>query len=192
MEHDSKTYQELCRHAREAKQLESVLQLLEWDEQTKLPHAGGAYRAEQIAHLARLLHEKQTAPQVGQWLDELSSADVAGDPSGDAAAIVRLLKRDYDKKTCLPVALVEELARVRTLAQQTWVEARKSDDFALFSTSATANTRSQTRRGRGLRVRRHTLRSLARRLRAWRHCRGRRPSARPAPRRVDAARTISV
>lgn len=126
------TYENLCNHAREAKRLESILHLVEWDEQTQLPRAGGPYRAEQVALLARQVHRLETAAQVGDWLGELADSELASDPDSDSGAVIRLLRRDYDKKTCLPGDLVEELARIRALGQQTWVQARKNDDFAHF------------------------------------------------------------
>ena len=126
------TYQHLCDQARETKLLETIEGLLDWDERTQLPSAGGAYRADQIAYVAGLVHQKRTAPQVGEWLDELAATELAADPYSDRGAVVRLLKRDYDKKTRLPQALVEELARVSVLGQQTWVEARRDNDFARF------------------------------------------------------------
>ena len=126
------TYQRLCDQARETKLLETIEGLLDWDERTQLPPAGGAYRADQIAYMAGLVHLKRTAPQVGEWLDELAATELTADPFSDSGAVVRLLKRDYDKKTRLPQALVEELARVSVLGQQTWVEARRDNDFAHF------------------------------------------------------------
>ena len=126
------TYQHLCDQARETKLLETIEGLLDWDERTQLPSAGGAYRADQIAYVAGLVHQKRTAPQVGEWLDELAATELAADPYSDSGAVVRLLKRDYDKKTRLPQALVEELARVSVLGQRTWVEARRDNDFARF------------------------------------------------------------
>ncbi len=126
------TYRQLCDQAREAKLLETIEHLLDWDEQTLLPKAGGAYRADQVAHLAGLVHQKRTAPQIGDWLEELGSSELAADPYSDSGAVIRLLKRDYDKKTRLPQALVEELARVSVLGQQTWVEARRDNNFSLF------------------------------------------------------------
>src|SRR5690606_22038409 len=64
-------YDSLCNHAREAAKLASIMGLLEWDERTKMPPAGGEYRAEQISYLAGEIHKKQTAPQVGEWLAAL-------------------------------------------------------------------------------------------------------------------------
>ncbi|MEM8866230.1 MAG: carboxypeptidase M32 [Planctomycetota bacterium] len=125
-------YQSLCQHARETALLASTAGLLQWDEETYLPPAGGEYRAEQCALLARLIHQRQTDPQVGEWLDELADASEAADPHSDIGANVRGLRRDYDKKTKLPESLVAELSRTASLGQQAWKEARTADDFAKF------------------------------------------------------------
>ncbi|MEM9184893.1 MAG: carboxypeptidase M32 [Planctomycetota bacterium] len=125
-------YESLCAHARETALLTSTAGLLQWDEETYLPPAGGAYRAEQCALLAGLIHQRQTDPRVGEWLDELESSGSTSDPRSDAAANVRGLRRDYDKKTKLPPKLVEELSRTASLGQQAWKEARQADDFTLF------------------------------------------------------------
>ena len=126
------TYERLCKHAREAAILNSMQGLLGWDERTKLPPAGGEYRAEQMSHLAGLIHKKQTAPEVGEWLEELVDSPLAADRHSQAGADIVNLKRDYDRKTKLPQALVEELAKLEVLGQQTWVEARKANDYGRF------------------------------------------------------------
>jgi len=126
------TYDLLCKHAREVAILSSTQSLLGWDERTKLPPAGGEYRAEQMSYLAGLIHQKQTSPEVGQWLAELADSELAADPHSDTGADIVNLKRDYDRKTKLPQALVEELARLSVLGQQLWVEARKANDFGRF------------------------------------------------------------
>lgn len=126
------TYDRLCAHQRELALLTSAAELLEWDERTKLPPAGGEYRAEQISFLAGLVHQRRTAPQVGQWLAELADSPLAADPHSDTGAVIRHVRRDYEKKTRLPQALVEELARLAVLGQQTWAEARRENDFGRF------------------------------------------------------------
>ncbi|HVT29070.1 MAG TPA: carboxypeptidase M32, partial [Lacipirellulaceae bacterium] len=126
------TYERLCAHAREVAVLTSTESLLGWDERTKLPSAGAEYRAEQISYLAGLIHKKQTAPEVGEWLAELIDSPLAVDLHSEAGADIVNLKRDYDRKTKLPQALVEELAKLSVLGQQLWVEARKANDFARF------------------------------------------------------------
>jgi carboxypeptidase Taq len=126
------TYDRLCQHAREVAILNSTQSLLGWDERTKLPPGGGGYRAEQMSYLAGLIHKKQTAPEVGEWLAELVASPLAADPHSDTGADIINLKRDYDRKTKLPQALVEELAKLSVLGQQLWVEARKANDFGRF------------------------------------------------------------
>jgi carboxypeptidase Taq len=126
------TYERLCTHTREAAILNSMQGLLGWDERTKLPPAGGEYRAEQMSFLAGLIHKKQTAPEVGEWLAELIDSPLAVDRHSQTGADIINLKRDYDRKTKLPQALVEELAKLSVLGQQLWVEARKANDYARF------------------------------------------------------------
>ena len=126
------TYQLLCDQFQEATLLGTVQQLLEWDERTKMPPAGGAYRADQAAYLAGLVHQKQTDPQIGDWLQQLTESPLAEDPYSDTGCVIRRLQRDYNKKTRLPQTLVEELTRTACEGQQVWAEARSDNDFAKF------------------------------------------------------------
>ncbi len=126
------TYERLCDYTRQTAMFASVESLLNWDERTYMPPEAGAYRAEQITLLTGLVHERNTAPELGQWLGELAASPLADDPASDAGATIRQLKRKYDKSVKLPKTLVEELSRTSVLAQQAWVEARKKDDFAGF------------------------------------------------------------
>jgi carboxypeptidase Taq len=126
------TYENLCAHFREVAVLSSTQSLLAWDERTKLPPAGGEYRAEQMSYLAGLIHQRETAREVGEWLAELADSPLSADPHSDTGADVVNLRRDYERKTKLPQALVEELARLAVLGQQVWAEARKANDFARF------------------------------------------------------------
>jgi carboxypeptidase Taq len=127
------TFDKLCAHARETALLQSVAELLGWDERTKMPPAAGAYRAEQMTYLSSLTHRRHTDPQLGDWLDELAASDLASDPHSDAGATIRQMRREYDKLRKLPQTLVEELTRASVLGQQAWVEARRNDDFATFA-----------------------------------------------------------
>jgi carboxypeptidase Taq len=97
-----------------------------------MPAGGSALRAEQMALLARLLHEGLTAPEVGELLLEIEASDFLGDRTSGKAANVREIRRAYDRAVKLPKELVEELARVTTRAQQVWQNARHANDFASF------------------------------------------------------------
>src|SRR3954465_2238731 len=97
-------YDNLCKHAREVAILNSVQGLLGWDERTKLPPAGGEYRAEQMSYLAGLIHKRQTDTQGGEGLTELTASPLASEPHSEAGADIVNLKRDFDRKTKLPQA----------------------------------------------------------------------------------------
>lgn len=131
-------WRHITAHAREMALLESVDSLLNWDERTMLPSRGGAFRAEQITLVTRLLHERRTDPRYGEQLARLQDAGwetAADDQESERvlqAAALRELRRDYDRHTRLPPRLVEELARTSVLGQQAWVEARRRNDYALF------------------------------------------------------------
>ncbi len=123
-------YDELIRHVRDEALLASCVELLGWDEQTYMPRRGAAHRSRQLAYLTGRLHERVTHPRKGELLAALDGPDHAGDT--DRAANVREIRRQYARQCRLPRRLVEELARVTTLAQAEWEIARRDADFARF------------------------------------------------------------
>lgn len=129
---DYEIYKAVCSRAREMGLIGSIDSLLAWDEQVLLPPAGAEFRAAQATYLAGLLHQKRTDKQYGAWLAQLAESPLAEDPHSDTGANIKHLKRQYDKKTKLSEALVKELARLAVIGQQTWVEARKQNNFPKF------------------------------------------------------------
>lgn len=125
-------YDELVRRVREGAVLASCAELLAWDEDTYMPPRGAEHRGNQMALLAGLVHARATDPRVGELLTELADSPLAADPPSPEAVNVRELRRRYDRLTRLPRRLVEELARVTTLAQHAWAEARRDADFGRF------------------------------------------------------------
>ena len=128
----NEAYGELIRRSKDAGVLRSCAELLGWDERTYMPPAGLAHRAEQMALLARLAHEMATAPAVGELLAAVESSDLVRDRNSVETANVREIRRAYDRAVKLPAALVEEIARVTTQAQQVWQQARRDNNFASF------------------------------------------------------------
>ena len=124
-------------YARETQLLESSLATLEWDQQTYIPVKANDYRSDQIAYIAKLLHERKTSASFGDDLAELTSVAKDQDPHSDAATIARMLNKSYQRQVKLPADLVEALARACSKGQQVWVEARKNDSFADFEPTLT-------------------------------------------------------
>jgi carboxypeptidase Taq len=129
---ETAVYDELVSATKETAMLGAVESLLGWDERTYLPTKAASYRADQQALLSGIIHQHKTAPKIGEAIQTLASSDLASDPNSVVGANIRCLKREYDKKTKVPQELVEALTRATVLGQQSWVEARKNDDFEGF------------------------------------------------------------
>ena len=55
--------------------------MLRWDEAVKMPSGGGAARAESLAELARIAHDRVADERVGDWLGEArEEVEAGGDP----------------------------------------------------------------------------------------------------------------
>lgn len=126
-------YDQLIDRYREARMLESVSSLIGWDERTYMPLKGSAHRAEQMALLAKMLHVKLTEPVLGELLDTVERSSLVAGADSDAAVNVREIRRVYNRAVKVPAALVEELARIVTRAQNVWQEARQRSDFPTFA-----------------------------------------------------------
>jgi carboxypeptidase Taq len=106
--------------------------VLEWDQLTHMPPGGAAARAEQVATLQKTAHTWFTSDEVGQLLEVCRGQASGWDYDSDAASLVRVTSRDYEKARKIPPALVAELARVSALAYAAWTKARAASDFPLF------------------------------------------------------------
>jgi carboxypeptidase Taq len=125
-------YAELIHRTREQSLLASCAELLAWDEDTYMPSAGAEHRSAQLALLAGLQHARATDPGFGDLLAAVEGSPLVADPEGTAAVNVREIRRTFDRQTRLPRELVEELARVASLAERAWAEARRLADFGRF------------------------------------------------------------
>jgi carboxypeptidase Taq len=125
-------YAELLRREKERALINSSAGLLAWDERTCMPRGGASYRAEQLAYLARLAHEMLTDPITGELLSQASELPAAQQANSAEAAVLREIRRLYERAKKLPRSLVEELARATTLGQQAWEQARRNNDYASF------------------------------------------------------------
>lgn len=119
-----------------ARRMTRVSALLQWDQETYLPPAAVEERADQLADLEGIAHERAVDPRIGRLLHLLgsSSENPLGDerlPHGERC-FLRAMRRDYDRKTKLPHSFVVEKARAEGLSQAAWVAARRKNDFSAF------------------------------------------------------------
>ncbi|MCU9848663.1 carboxypeptidase M32 [Defluviimonas sp. WL0024] len=111
---------------RETEALAQIAGRLGWDQETVMPEGAAEQRGEEMAAIEGVLHARRTDPRVGDWLDAAEAPDPAG------ARALELIGRAYRRNAAVPARLASEFARVTSLAQGIWAEARARDDVAHF------------------------------------------------------------
>ncbi len=119
-------YDDLMAFQRITEALSAVAGRTGWDQETVMPRGSAPQRAEEMAALEEVLHARRTDPRLGDWLREAHAADEVAD------ANLRELRRSYERNQKVPARLAAEIARVTSLAQGQWAEARASEDAAAF------------------------------------------------------------
>ncbi|MBW6419536.1 carboxypeptidase M32 [Celeribacter sp. PS-C1] len=122
-------YDELMSYTRETEALGAIMGRLSWDQETMMPRGAAEQRGEEMAALEGVLHARRTDPQIGAWLEAID-ASVLGEVG---LAKLRHIRRSFERNTKVPAKLAAEIARVTSVAQGTWAEARARDDFAHFA-----------------------------------------------------------
>jgi carboxypeptidase Taq len=110
--------------------IQDVASLLVWDQRTTMPPAGVGHRAQHLALLQRIAHQRLTDPEIGRLLDAVDAGSL--DPESDDAGLLRLARRTYDKAVQVPVELRSEMAIASAEANPIWVKAKETSDFQLF------------------------------------------------------------
>ncbi|HET9436740.1 MAG TPA: hypothetical protein VFO64_00945, partial [Gaiellaceae bacterium] len=106
--------------------------VLSWDQKVTMPPGGHPARAEALATISRIAHEKFTDDDIGRLLDRLRPLEESLDYDSDDASLIRVTRRDWEKQRRVPTELKAELTRAAALGNQVWIEARATNDFAKF------------------------------------------------------------
>ncbi len=113
--------------------LHAASALLDWDQQTYMPRNAAEDRASQLASVASVIHEKETAPAYAKHLEE-AEKEVAGfPPDSFESCLVRVLKRNFEKESRVPASLVREMAETSANAHHAWTRAREASDYSQFA-----------------------------------------------------------
>ncbi len=123
-------HDELLARLHEIKDLGAAVSVLSWDQSTYMPSKGAEGRAQQMATLEKLAHERRSAPALGRLLDTLEPEAEQLDYAGDDAALIRVARRDFERATRVPPALVSEIVSHLGLSYNVWTTARPANDFA--------------------------------------------------------------
>lgn len=132
-----KSFSTLLELSKEIHQLQSILSLLHWDQETYMPSGGGVPRSEQIALLSGLIHERKTSRKFKANLEKLISLGsgkikVKG-LSKPHGLMVREWAKDFRRLNKLPASFVKNFSQVTAEATQIWGTAKKENNFKIFA-----------------------------------------------------------
>ncbi|APX90897.1 carboxypeptidase M32 [Brevirhabdus pacifica] len=115
-------------HDRVTGALAQVAGRLGWDQETVMPRGAAAQRGDEMAAMEAVLHARRSDPRLGEWL---AAADTQAAEAQDKG-LLRQIALYHDRACRVPGELASELARVTSLAQGVWAEARAAEDVAAF------------------------------------------------------------
>ncbi len=123
------TLQQFKEYLADISRLSQAAALLSWDLETGCPRAGVAKRAEAMGLLSQEIFSRSVSERMGGFLDTLAATEL----SDDDRALVRVVKRDYDKAKAIPPALVRDLSVTAAQAQPAWEQAKADAAFPAFA-----------------------------------------------------------
>ncbi len=112
--------------------LDRAHSVLGWDQRTNMPRAGAPARADMVATLGGVVHERFTSDEMGRLLDQLRPFEETLEYDSDDASLIRVTRRDWEKQRRVPKELAEAWLREGAKAHAAWLEAREASRFDLF------------------------------------------------------------
>lgn len=114
------------------KSYEESLALLYWDLRTGAPRKGMDVRSEAIGQLSGQMFALSTAPELGEWLTALESADTYVTLNEVQRRLVAETRKDYDRSVKIPPKLYQEYVVLTSQAESMWEVAKANNDYASF------------------------------------------------------------
>ena len=106
-----------CAHAlAEGPDLRRAAGVLGWEQRVTMPPRGTEARADQLATLGRIAHERFVDDEVGRLLDAAEPLVESLPYDSDDRSLVRVTRRDWEKARRVPTDLREEMTRARPAA----------------------------------------------------------------------------
>ena len=101
--------------------------IADWDSRVSMPPEGAAARADVLATMTRLVHERLVSDEMSELLERL---DGTGDETD--AALIRVTRREWERARRVPRELAAELSHAGSVAVAAWDKAKAASDFPSF------------------------------------------------------------
>jgi len=123
----------IAKEQKELSLLGGISALLGWDQMTYMPPRGIQERSDQMAYLARHMHERIISDTLYHHLTALTNDQTLATLPDHDQHVVRRLKKDVDKARKVPPAFTEKLSKTTALAYNAWQDARAHNTYKEFA-----------------------------------------------------------
>lgn len=125
-----KTFDKYRAYMKEISHLRSVMSLLSWDQEVNMPENGAVARAEQMAMMSKLYHQRMTNDNFYELLDYLHEQPSLSEFERKNVA---LTLEDVRKIRKYPESFVTELTHHTSLSYHYWHKAKTEKNFEIFA-----------------------------------------------------------
>ncbi|MFB6118166.1 carboxypeptidase M32 [Halosegnis sp.] len=122
-------YDDLLEQYERATYIGDASQVLSWDQEVMMPEGGTPARSKQTSALSGARHDVLTSDAFAEALETAEAADL---PDREQA-VVREIRREYDRAAKVPKSLVERISEETSNALPIWKEAKADDDWSAFA-----------------------------------------------------------
>lgn len=120
-------YAELSEIFREIGILQSISSSIKWDYSVMMPKNSSNLKQEQLSFLSSAIYQKLNDPKIPELIDKCK------DLNQWQEANLNIIKKKHLKNKATDKELVEKLTKASICCEFNWREARKNQDFKLFS-----------------------------------------------------------
>ncbi len=124
-------YTKLKEIFREASLSSDIAGILHWDMSTMMPSNSRNQRAEQLAYLSKLSHDKISSNEVRDLILEAKNENLDQNDFHN----LREIEREHKLTSSVPSELVQKISRTAAKCEGEWQEARKNSNFKLINKS---------------------------------------------------------
>ena len=115
----------------EASLSSDIAGILHWDMSTMMPVNSRNQRAEQLAYLSKLSHDKIASNQVRDLIFEAKNEDL----NQNDLRNLKEIEREHKLSSSIPSDLVQQISKTSAKCEGEWQEARKTSDFKIIRNS---------------------------------------------------------
>jgi len=126
-----RAYTKLKKIFKDASLSSDIAGILHWDMSTMMPSNSRDQRAEQLAYLSKLSHDKISSNEVRDLILEAKSEELNQNETYN----LREIEREHKLTSSVPSDLIQKISRTSAKCEGEWQDARKNSNFNLIKKS---------------------------------------------------------